>query len=179
MQSRFFCRPITGIVLSALAQGCHSQSVPAAPTHIISKFHFSIAAPFERVAPQFGPKAELAWGDPQWTPHFVYPQPGKDIAGAVFTVPHGDSNSIWVNTNYDPVGGHMQYVYVIAEAMVCVIDVHVIPSDRSHTEVEVTYTRTALKPEHNEGVSHLAQKDAQSGPEWQRYVEHALGMDRP
>jgi hypothetical protein len=107
------------------------------------------------------------------------PYPHRNVAGAVVTLPHGHGNSIWVNTHYDLVSGRMQYVYVIAEAMVCVIDVHVTPTDQSHTEVEGTYTRTALKPEHNEGDSHLAKMDAQSGPVWQRYVEHALGIVRP
>jgi hypothetical protein len=177
MKSRLACRFLGAAVLSAFAQGCLSQRPSAAPAHAISRFRFTVAAPFARVAPQFGPEAERAWGDAQWNPQFIYPQPGRDIAGAVFTVPHGRSNSIWVNTNYDPVGGRMQYVYVIANAMVCVIDVHVTSIDPMHTAVDVIYTRTALSAEHNEVIAHLAQKDDQSGPVWQRYVEHALGMD--
>ncbi len=179
MKSRLSCRLVAVVVLSAFSQGCQSQSAPTAPAHAVSRFHFTVAAPFARVAPQFGPEAERAWGDPEWNPEFIYPQPGRDIAGAVFTVQHGHSSSVWVNTNYDPVGGRMQYVYVMANAMICVIDVHVTPTDAMHTAVEVTYTRTALTPEHNGAIAHHAQKDEQSGPEWQHYVEHALGIDRP
>jgi hypothetical protein len=70
----------------------------------------------------------------------------------------------------------MQYVYVMPEVMVCVIDVHVATADATHTTVSVTYTRTALGPEHNDAVMQLAQKDKRSGPEWQLYIEHALGL---
>ena len=97
----------------------------------------------------------------------------------MFTLPHGRSSSIWVTTVFDTVGGRMQYVYVIPGATVCVIDVHVTTLDPMHTAVEVTYTRTALTPEHNEVIAQLAQKDAQSGPEWREHVEHALGMIKP
>jgi hypothetical protein len=179
MKSRLSSRLFVAAIFSACAQGCVSQSSTVAPAHAISRFRFTVAALFSHVAPQFGPEAERAWGDAQWNPEFIYPQPGRDIPGAVFTVPHGHGNSIWVNTNYDPVGGRMQYVYVIANAMVCVIDVHVTSADAMHTAVDVTYTRTALTSEHNQAVARLAQKDKQSGPEWQHYVEHALGMDRP
>ena len=170
---------LAAAMLPVFAQACHSQAEPAAPAHAVSHFSFRVAAPFARVAPQFGPEAERAWGDPEWNPQFVYPQPGKDVAGAVFTVQHGQSSVVWVNTKYDLPGGRMQYVYIVAEAMVCVIDVHVTSVDAMHTLVDVTYTRTALAPEHNEGIAHLSRQDSQNGPKWRRYVEHALGIDNP
>lgn len=179
MKLRRFSRPFVGAVLTALVHLCYSQTSPVAPAHTVSHFSFTVAAPFARVAPQFGPEAERAWGDPQWDPHFLYPQPGKDVAGAVFTLQHGQMSSVWVNTRYDTSVGRMQYVYLVADAMVCVIDVAVTTVDSLHTLVDVTYTRTALAPEHNAGIVHLSQQDAQSGPEWQRHVEHALGMDKP
>jgi hypothetical protein len=138
-----FRRLLVGAVLPVFAQACYTQTPPAAPAHSIAHFSFTVAAPFVRVAPQFGPEAERAWGDPEWNPQFIYPQPGKDVAGAVFTVQHGQTSSVWVNTAYDPAGGRMQYVYILANAMVCVIDVHVTRVDAMRTAVDVTYTRTA------------------------------------
>jgi hypothetical protein len=179
MKIRLLCRLLVAAGLPAFTQACHPQSLSSPPAHVISRFHFTVDAPFARVAPQFGPEAERAWGDPQWNPQFIYPQPGKDTAGAVFTVPYGKTNSIWINTNYDPVGGRMQYVYLVGDVMVCVIDVHVTSTDSTHTVVDVTYTRTALTSEHNDGVGRLAMKDAQNGPVWKQYVEHALGMANP
>ena len=177
MTTRLFGRLLAAAAVPVFAQGCHAQSAPVPPAHAVARFSFTVPAPFARVAPQFGPEAERAWGDPQWNPQFIYPQPGKDVAGAVFTVQHGDSRSVWVNTVYDPAGGRMQYVYVVADAMVCVIDVRVTAVDAAHTAVDVTYTRTALAPEHNEAIAHLAAKDAQNGPAWRRSVEHALGIE--
>lgn len=179
MNLRLFSRLLVAVVLPAFAQACYSQASPVAPAHAVSRFSFTVAAPFARVAPQFGPQAERAWGDPQWDPQFIYPQPGRDVPGAVFTVQHGQSRSVWVNTEYDPAAGRMQYVYIIANAMVCVIDVDVTKVDAMHTAVDVTYTRTALAPEHNEAIAHLSRKDGKSGAEWRQYIEHALGMHSP
>lgn len=176
MNLHLYGRLLVATVLPAFAQGYRAQTSPVAPAHVVSHFNFTVAASFSQVAPQFGPEAERAWGDPQWNPQFIYPQPGKDVAGAVFTLRHGRHNSVWINTNYDPVAGRMQYVYVIADTMVCVIDVHVTPADAMHTAIDVTYTRTALTPEHNDLIAHLAQEDEQSGPEWRQHVEHALGI---
>jgi len=179
MKLRRFGRLLVAAALTAFVHVCYSQTSPVAPAHTVAHFSFTVAAPFARVTLQFGPEAERGWGDPQWNPHFLYPQPGKDVAGAVFTLPHGQISSVWVNTRYDSAAGRMQYVYIIADAMVCVIDVAVTAVDPMHTLVDVTYTRTALAPEHNEGIVHLSQQDAQSGPEWRQHVEHALGMDQP
>lgn len=178
MNLRCFTRLLVAI-LPAFAQACISQTPPVAPAHRTAHFSFTVAAPFARVAPQFGPEAERAWGDPQWDPHFLYPQPGKDVPGAVFTIQHDRMSSVWVNTKYDPAAGRMQYVYIVAETMVCVIDVSIASIDPTHSSVDVTYTRTALATEHNEGIAHLSERDAHSGPEWQQHVEHALGINNP
>ena len=179
MKLRRFGQLIVAAVLAVFVHVCYSQSSPVALAHTVAHFSFTVAAPFARVALQFGPEAERAWGDPQWDPHFLYPQPGKDVAGAVFTLQHGQMSSVWVNTRYDAAAGRMQYIYIVTNAMVCVIDVSVASVDPLHTSVDVTYTRTALAPEHNQGIAHLSQQDAQSGPEWRQHVEHALGMDKP
>jgi hypothetical protein len=80
MNLRLFGRLLVAAILPAFAQARYSQASPVAPAHAIAHFSFTVAAPFARVAPQFGPDAERAWGDPQWDPQFIYPQPGKDVA---------------------------------------------------------------------------------------------------
>jgi hypothetical protein len=144
--------------------------------HLVNSFQFTVAAPFARVAPQFAPEAERSWGDPRWDPVFVYPQPGKDVEGAVFRVKHGPHESLWVNTVFDVAAGHMQYVSVIDGVMVTVVDVraHAVRADR--TEVNVTYTRTALDAVHNADVTAMATHDRDNGPVWRRSVETGLGL---
>src|SRR5277367_6008804 len=80
------------------------------PAHVSNSFQFVVRAPLNRAAALFGPEGERCWAGQHWNPEFLYPQPGKDVQGAVFTVQNGPHRSVWVNTLFDPEGGRMQYV---------------------------------------------------------------------
>ena len=145
-----------------------------APAHVQNVFQFTIAAPLKVVAPLFGPNGERCWAGRHWDPEFLYPQPGNDIEGAVFTVQHDGHKSVWVNTRFDPGEGVMQYVSFIPDALVSTIDVKLTPMDSSTTGVEVTYRRTALSSAANEDVVAMGKSDSQSGPKWQSGIESCL-----
>jgi hypothetical protein len=147
------------------------QSASPALAHVSNSFQFVVHAPFNRTAPLFGPDMERQWSGDHWNPTFLYPQPSKDVQGAIFTVQHGQKTSTWVNTVFDLTGGRMQYVHFIPDILVTTIDVHLTPVDKATTRVDVTYVRTALQAIANEDVRELGEKDRESGPEWQQAIE--------
>lgn len=149
---------------------------PSEHLHVVNTFRFEVAAPMEQVAPLFAPEAERSWAGEHWKPVFLYPEPGRDVAGAVWTVKHGSINSVWVNTLFDVPGGRMQYVAILGDHLVMTVDVHVTALASSRTAVEVTYTRTALDPSANGDVRALGESDRASGPDWQHSIESALGL---
>ena len=169
------------ILLLALVMGnasLHSQSANATPAqtlaHLSRTFNFIVNAPIREAAPLFGPEGERVWAGDDWNPQFVYPMPARDVEGAVFTVRHGEHTAIWVNTIFDLEAGRMQYVYVLADLLATTIDVHLHSMDARHTKVDVTYTRTALRPEANEHVSVMSNHDSKQGPEWERSINTYL-----
>jgi hypothetical protein len=143
------------------------------PAHIRNAFQFTVAAPFDQVAPLFGPLGEVCWAGGHWNPQFLHPQPAHDIEGAVFTIQHGEHTSVWVNTQFDLKAGRMQYVSFLPGILISVVDVQLSPQDAS-TRVQVTYTRTALAAAANEHVATLGNNDKASGPEWQSAIESCL-----
>jgi hypothetical protein len=143
-------------------------------THRGSNFSFTVNAPLRIAAPLFGPEGERAWARDDWDPHFVFPAPARDVEGAVFTVQHGEHTAVWVNTVFDLERGRMQYVYVLADLVATTIEVRLHPIDAQHTKVDVTYTRTALKPEANEHVTSMSRHDAEQGPEWEHSINAYL-----
>jgi hypothetical protein len=156
----------------------HSQpSTPPVNAHVVSAFSFEVAAPMGRVAPLFAPEAERSWAGEHWNPVFAYPQPGRDIEGAVFTVKHGPFNSVWVNTVFNVAAGRMQYVAVFGEKFATTVDVRVTPSDSNSCRVKVTYTRTALDTQANEDVKAMGERDKTSGADWQHGIEAVLGLN--
>jgi hypothetical protein len=142
--------------------------------HVTTTFRFQLAASLARVAPLFGPEGERCWAGKDWDPHFLYPQPARDIEGAVFTLQHGPRTSFWVNTAYDLAAGRLQYVAVLPDAFLNVIDVRLTIIDTTHTAVEVTYTRTALDPAVNDDVTAMGNADRVKGPHWQTMIEACL-----
>jgi hypothetical protein len=144
------------------------------PTHVSHRFQFVVRAPLLHAAALFGPNGERCWAGPKWNPDFLYPQPGEDVKGAVFTIQHGPHKSVWVNTLFDPASGRMQYVAFIPETLVTTVDVLLTAVDPSSTNVEVTYARTALDAAANDEVEVLGKRDGESGPEWQRAIEKCL-----
>lgn len=158
-----------------------SAETPAAPValaHVSHSFHFLIHAPLGSAAPLFGPEGERSWAGKEWDPQFLYPQPAKDVQGAVFTVQQGDRKSVWVTTLFDVGSGRMQYVSVVPGIRASTVDVRLTAVDASTTSVEVTYVRTALDDSANEEVRALGESDRQEGPHWQEAIETYLRGQR-
>jgi hypothetical protein len=151
-----------------------SAETARAPVHVSNSFEFDVRAPLTQVAPLFGPEAERCWAEKHWNPVFVYPQPAKDVEGAVFMVAHGPHTAVWVNTIFDVAGGRMQYVALVPEVMTFTVDVRLSPVSAALTHVKVTYTRTALDVSANDTVLAMGKEDGDGGPEWQRSIESFL-----
>jgi hypothetical protein len=138
--------------------------------HVSNSFAFSVDAPLKDAAPLFGPEGERVWAGDDWNPQFVFPVPPRDVEGAVFTMRHGEHTAVWVNTLFDLKAGRMQYVYVLANLLVTTIDVRLHAIDAGHTNVDVTYVRTALRPEANQHVFTMGKHDSEQGAEWENSI---------
>ena len=160
-----------GAIASSRSQA--QEGVKPALAHTHQEFSFEVQAPHDQVFPLFGALEEKKWAK-GWDPQFVYPIPAHDQQGMVFTRKHGGMSSVWTCTAFDETTGHVQYVYVIDDAMVTLIDIHVVKAGTAETQVSVVYERTALQPEANEHVAHMATGDAGSGSEWAEAINGYL-----
>lgn len=149
-------------------------------THVSNSFAFTVDAPLNDAAPLFGPEGERVWAGDDWNPQFIFPVPAQDVEGAVFTVRHGEHTAVWINTLFDLKAGRMQYVYVLADLLVTTIDVRLHAIDAEHTKVDVTYARTALRPEANGHVVALGRHDREQAKVWEaaihRYLQRQSGL---
>jgi hypothetical protein len=158
---------VAALALLAFLYHHHRRSgANGAVVHVRNEFEFTAHAPYQVVAPLFGAEGERAWSDGHWDPNFLYPQPAEDIPGAVFTIRHGHHQAYWINTSFDKSARHFQYVYVIPEVMIVLIDVRCSEVDGANTKVNVAYERTALDPSANQHVKELGEADRESGKEW-------------
>ena len=161
---------VFGSVMAVLTTCLQAQE--AATTglaHTRTEFKFIANAPLEEAAPLFGAYEERKWA-PDWNPLFLYPEPAHDRQGMVFQVNHEQHSSTWVNTAFDLAAGHIQYSYVLNDAMVTLIDIHLAREGAQKTSVTVVYERTALIPQANDHVQHFAARDKEAGKEWEEEI---------
>ena len=149
-----------------------SSFAATARVHTSETFQFSVAAPLAIAFPLFGADRERLWA-PDWEPAFIWPSQPADRNGMVFTVAHGELQAIWVNTDFDPVAGRIQYVYVLPEVMTTVITLQ-LREHQATTDAQVRYERTSLNAAADERVRELARHDALAGPEWANQIAHYL-----
>jgi hypothetical protein len=158
---------VAGVVASSATQAQATDTGKPAHTH--EAFSFVVSAPYADVFPLFGAYEERKWAV-GFEPKFLHPTSAHDQSGMVFTTVQEGMPRVWVNTAFDAATGHVQYAYWIADLMVALIDIHVTRSGINETKVDVTYDRTALRPEANEQVIRMAQADANSGPRWAEMI---------
>jgi len=157
------------LVTSLVAQSSGTGQL----THTRTEFEFTVNAALEEAGPLFGADKERVWA-PDWNPQFLYPSPARDQQGMVFQVAHGPYTSKWVNTAFDLAGGHVQYAYILNDAMVTTIDIRLARAGVAKTSVTVVYERTALVSEANDHVRHFAAGDAKAGKEWEEQINGYL-----
>ena len=166
-----------GTVFCCAVSAQDTGSSGVALAHTRTEFHFVVNAPFEQTAPLFGANEERKWA-PEWNPQFIYPVPAHDQQGMVFRVEHADHSSVWINTAFDLAAGHIQYTYVLSDAMATLIDIHLTRDGAQKTGVTVLYERTALTPEANEHVRHFAKGDESASREWEEAINGYLTKGR-
>ena len=162
-----------GWLLATVGTSLPAQQPASELAHTRTEFNFTANGPLEQVAPLFGAHEERKWS-PDWNPQFLYPQPAHDRLGMVFKIMHGQHEAIWVNTAFDLAAGHVQYAYVLNDAMATLIDIHLTHEGAQKTGVAVVYERTALIPEANEHVQHFATGDERAGKEWEAAINGYL-----
>jgi hypothetical protein len=85
---------LSGIISMTNPQNLEMAQPAALPGYVSNSFQFVVRAPLSRAAPLFGPEGERCWAGQHWNPQFHYPQPGKDVQGAVFTIQDGEHTSV-------------------------------------------------------------------------------------
>jgi len=158
------------LALVSIAASAHQEhAMPL--VHTTAGFAFDLMLAYDFAAPLFGAKEESKWA-PDWSPQFLHPVPAADIEGAVFRTLDGPHQGrLWINTVFDLANGHIQYVYVLNQAIVTRIDIHLARKGANETHVAVTYERTALAPSANDEVRKATKATAAYGPEWRDAIE--------
>ncbi|CAD6560113.1 SRPBCC family protein [Paraburkholderia metrosideri] len=97
-----------------------------------------VDAPVDQAFMFFTPAGEELWLDGR-KPTYVHPTDGRTDPGMVFLTGHGDEL-----TDFDRNANRSRYVRSTLASRISLVEVHCAALDEVRTEVEVSYTLTAL-----------------------------------
>lgn len=102
-----------------------------------------IAAPVGTCQRFFTPAGEELWVD-GWRPNYQFPEDGRTEPGMVFTTGSGDDFTVWNLVDFDTQAHYARYARVTPALRAGFVEVRCTAVDAHHTDVQVTYTLTAL-----------------------------------
>jgi hypothetical protein len=105
-----------------------------------------VEAPVERAFLYFTPDGERHWVE-GWAPVYLHPDDGHTEAGMVFTTGAGPEVTVWTLADFDRVAHRSRYLRCTPASRLAVVEIACRPLDADHTEVDVSYTLTALNAE--------------------------------
>jgi hypothetical protein len=114
-------------------------------THVERQGAFIVTGPVARVFPLFTPAGETLWAA-DWEPEYLHPPGGETVEGMVFRTRHGGEITLWGCVRWDPAGHHVRYARVSPSSRFGFVDVACRALPPGRTEVEVSYTFTAVSP---------------------------------
>jgi hypothetical protein len=113
------------------------------PLHAQSCHRIVVDAPVDQAFMYFTPAGEELWVD-GWQPTYIHPADGRTEAGMVFTTGSGDEATIWTMADFDRVRRFSRYVRCTPCSRTGIVEVRCRALGDERTEVEVSYTLTAL-----------------------------------
>lgn len=113
------------------------------PRHLHASHRIVVDAPVDQAFMFFTPAGEELWVD-GWQPTYVHPADGRTEAGMVFTTGQGDELTIWTLADFDRAAHRSRYLRCTPASRSSIVVVHCAALGAARTEVQVSYTLTAL-----------------------------------
>lgn len=111
--------------------------------HLRCQHRIRVEAPVERAFLYFTPAGECHWVD-GWKPTYLHPTDERTEPGMVFTTGEGAEYTVWTLVDFDRVAHRSRYLRCTPASRLVVVEIGCRALDAHTTEVEVTYTLTAL-----------------------------------
>jgi len=159
------------IVLMPFLLACLGRAQTRA--HIEASITINLEATPSVVLPLFGPVRETEW-DHGWSPEIIYPSDGGQAEGSVFTTNDRNSEVVWVMTRFDDHALEVAYAQVLPKMWAGEIIVRLHESSNGRTQATVTYKRTALSAEGDQGVLAFGRHFPDQREHWQNAINRRL-----
>ncbi|WP_303918005.1 hypothetical protein [Draconibacterium sediminis] len=113
------------------------------PNRVSHTYVQTILGEMEEIMPLYCPVRELDWCE-NWNPKTVYSNSGLVEKDCIFITPDGETDIVWIVTDYDTEKGHVEMFYHVPQVLITKLEIQVTALTENKTEVVLTYRKTSL-----------------------------------
>lgn len=144
------------------------------PHRITHAYVQTIEGGIDEIMPLFCPVRETEWCE-NWNPKKVYSYSGLVEKNCMFITSHGETDVVWVVTDYDVKKGYVKMIYHIPGLLVTILEVQLTPITENQTTAVVSYTKTSLSPSGREALREFTTENyAITMDSWEKAMNHFL-----
>lgn len=144
------------------------------PNRVSHIYEQTINGKKEEIMPLYCPIRELDWCE-NWNPKIVYSNSGLVEKDCIFITPHGESDMVWIVTDYDTKKGHVEMFYHVPDVLVTKLEIQVTAITENKTKVVLTYSKTSLSELGDKIINEFTKKEYDiMMNSWEQAMNHYL-----
>ena len=144
------------------------------PKRIAHTYEQIINGSIKEIMPLYCPVRELDWVE-NWAPKAVYSNSGLVEKDCIFVTPNGDTDVVWIVTDYDVAKGHVEMVYHVPGALVTKLEIQVTPITEEQSKAVLTYSKTSLSEAGDKALEEFTKESYDIMMDsWEKAMNHYL-----
>ncbi len=144
------------------------------PNRVSHTYTQTINGTLNEIMPLYCPVRELEWCE-NWNPKVVYSNSGLAEIDCIFTTSHGETDVVWIVTDYDIEKGHVQMFYHVPEVLVTKLEIQATPITEDITKVVLMYSKTSLSETGDKVLEEFTKEEYDIMMDsWEKAMNHFL-----
>jgi hypothetical protein len=144
------------------------------PNRVTNTYEQTINGTKKDIMPLYCPVKELDWCE-NWNPKTVYSNSGLVEKDCVFITSHGETDIIWIVTDYDIEKGHLEMIYHMPGVIVTKLEIQLKPITEEMTKAILTYSITSLSELGNKVLEEFTKENYNIMMDsWEKAMNHYL-----
>ena len=144
------------------------------PNRVSHTYVQTIHGKMEEIMPLYCPVRELDWCE-NWNPKTVYSNSGLVEKDCIFITPDGETDVVWIVTDYDTEKGHVEMFYHVPQVLITKLEIQVTALTENKTEIVLTYSKTSLSEKGDKILEKFTKEEYDIMMDsWEKAMNHYL-----
>lgn len=128
------------------------------PNKVSHTYRQIINGEMQEIMPLYCPVRELEWCE-SWNPKVVYSNSGFVEKNCIFITPNGETDIVWIVTDYDLKKGFVEMFYLLPNIVVTKLEIQLATIAENKTKAVITYSKTSLGEQGDKIIDDFTNED--------------------